>query len=122
VQERQVRRSQMKGRSRRVNYYQLIRLTRSPNDAKITRYFLTSMTGYLPAMPTRARAHPNGSPLSTSIIRSIHPETTCPMLPLAPLGTEAYISCQSATVAEWRMNDRDCRIELLTTAAKESAR
>jgi len=76
VQERQVRRSQMKGRSRRVNYYQLIRLTRSPNDAKITRYFLTSMTGYLPAMPTRGRAHPNGSPLSTSIIRSILAETT----------------------------------------------
>src|SRR5699024_18826 len=76
MQERQVRRSQMKGRSRRVNYYQLIRLTRSPNGAKITRYFLTSMTGYLPAMPTRGRAHPNGSPLSTSNIRSIVAETT----------------------------------------------
>src|SRR5699024_788819 len=76
VQERQVRRSQMKGRSRRVNYYQQIRLTRSPNVANITRCYLPSRTRYLPAKPPRGSAPPNGSPLSTSIILSILAETT----------------------------------------------
>lgn len=56
-------------------YYQLIRLTRSPNGAKITRYRLTSMTGYLPAPPTWRRIRQNGSPLSTSNIRTILAET-----------------------------------------------